>query len=708
MARQSILAGELSGIFGDLAKIAMSNTANKQAQALKLESNLIELEMRQLSSKIATTEAEFKSKKEEFQESTGQVFKLSDEFKTPGFEKFSTSIANPALDGYTNKINVDRQDLATREAQLDSLNQLLQGPIADIQSFHAGAADPAFSGDPNILEASDFSEAALEDYLGGKYKDVNPSMMAGAKTQIRANTVMKRMEAMAASDQLATQLLKNQASRTIDVAQRPYLNVLVNEKNIAATTRQANSLLDTDGLMTNLSDVSLAEASFIEAYNKKAGDMPYGTKEAAELSLNSQYYKIGATLLGEAPTPYEEVLMALEEGTIDSEQVDNILAHGAEYYEAAKKTLPSKHPTTQAAIAGTNMPVINMLIESNEFLENNDNADWAAIEEITGYSQELWEKNVPLLKLSMEAIQIAKQRNLEAGVRGLQPESNEPDSTDAATVVAADDEVIDYSGYQKGYEAYLASGNNSEALESVENIQSYSQFSPDENITSPFSIVEGLDDPFASSETYDAELDFDYETTAEEQEELYLMAVPKEHAKFRALVNRSDELQTRLEGLPISGDNYKERKLIKDELGGGSGGIGRIFGEDMDVKISNAKKEMEWAFNRSQQATKTLGAYAESIMPGNEKFIQDLIEILGVDTSSRLYSIDPIELSEALVTLLADIGDEELVHMIDPQSAQIISREYWADNKNVRQERMNKDTSGSLSDGFWDLFKVKN
>ena len=79
MARQSVVAGELSSIFGDLAKIAMSNTANRKAQELQLESNLIELEMRQLSNKIDTTEAEFKEKKELFQQSTGQVFKLSDE-----------------------------------------------------------------------------------------------------------------------------------------------------------------------------------------------------------------------------------------------------------------------------------------------------------------------------------------------------------------------------------------------------------------------------------------------------------------------------------------------------------------------------------------------------------------------------------------------------------------------------------------------------
>ena len=710
MARQSIVGGELSSIFGDLAKIAMSNTANKRAQELQLETNLIELEVRQLANQISTTETDLKNKQELFRASTGEAFKLSDESKTAGYEKFSSSIAEPMLSGYEDKINADRQKEATLKSQLSSINELLQGPLAGIASFYSGAADPAFAGATDILEDADFSDEALAAFLKKQgYEDINPEMLAGAKTRLRANTTVKRMQAITASDALATQLIKNQASRTIDIAQKPYLNVIENEKNIATTTRQANSLLDTDGLMTNLSDVTLAEATFIEVYNKDTGSMKHGTKEAAQLSLNNQYYKIGATLLGEAPTPYEEVLKAVEEGTIDSEQVDNILAHGAEYYEAAKKTLPSKHATTNATIAGTNMPVINLLIESNEFLQNNDSADWDAIEALTGYNQEKWEKNVPLLKMSMEAIQVAKQRNLEAGVQGLQPEANEPDSNDPATVVATDDEVIDYSGYQEEYEAYSAS--NAAALASVSNIQSYSQFSPDDNTASPFSIGQELDDPFASSGTYDANLNFGYKTTPEQQEELLSIGAPKSYTKLRELVNRQDELQTRLKNLPISGENYKERKAIKDELSGGSSGLGRMFGEDMEVTIANAKSDLNFEYHNSQQATKTLADYAEHIKPGDEDFVKNLTEILGVDSDYRLYSLDAEKLQEALQVLLPDITSEELDNIIDPFSAQIISREYWADDKLVQRDKMidatNDPSTPTLSDGFWDLFKVR-
>jgi len=42
MARQSKLQENLGDIFSDLAKIAMSRTANRQSQQLQLETNLIE------------------------------------------------------------------------------------------------------------------------------------------------------------------------------------------------------------------------------------------------------------------------------------------------------------------------------------------------------------------------------------------------------------------------------------------------------------------------------------------------------------------------------------------------------------------------------------------------------------------------------------------------------------------------------------------
>ena len=101
MARQSKLQENLGDIFSDLAKIAMSRTANRQSQQLQLETNLIELEMRNLSRRIETAQTEYKDKQEEFQETTGIAFNLNNEFKTPGFEKFTSSISEPIPVSYT-------------------------------------------------------------------------------------------------------------------------------------------------------------------------------------------------------------------------------------------------------------------------------------------------------------------------------------------------------------------------------------------------------------------------------------------------------------------------------------------------------------------------------------------------------------------------------------------------------------------------------
>ena len=117
-------------------------------------------------------------------------------------------------------------------------------------------------------------------------------------------------------------------------------------------------------------------------------------------------------------------------------------------------------------------------------------------------------------------------------------------------------------------------------------------------------------------------------------------------------------------------------------------------------------------YHNSQQVTKTLGTYAESIRPGDEDFVKNLTEILGVDSGYRLYSLDAEKLQEALQVLLPDITSEELANIVDPFSAQIISREYWADDKLVQRDKMidaaNDPSTPTLSDSFWDLFKVKN
>ena len=55
MARQSVIKEGFSGLFSDLAKISMSDTANTKAQELRLETNLIEMEMRQLAQEIPAT-----------------------------------------------------------------------------------------------------------------------------------------------------------------------------------------------------------------------------------------------------------------------------------------------------------------------------------------------------------------------------------------------------------------------------------------------------------------------------------------------------------------------------------------------------------------------------------------------------------------------------------------------------------------------------
>lgn len=698
MARQSKIAGEVSSIFGDLAKIAMSNTANKRAQELQLETNLIELELRTLNKNLANKEEIYRLKQEQFQSTTGQAFKLSDEARTPGFEKAITSISDPMLQGHVDEINSTKGQISTLESQIASITELQQGPLADITAFYQGAADPAFSGDETIIEASDMTPEALTAYLGDKYEGVDPNIIAGASAKIRATTALDQMQVLQSSSELQTKLIGNQNIRTRESANAPFVDVKANMDNIAVSKRTLSSLVDTDILINQMSTTYEME-QVKDLYLASAIDPDVtGTRKTlaeeslagAQASLDGRFYMVGSALLGEANITLEEYIELN-----GPESAQDIIDHGEQYYNAVKSAIPTK-----ARPQGTNIPAINLLVESNQDLideqtgQYRDDIDWDRIEDVTGYTEDMWKRNIPLMKDTLDAIRHAEASNAKQSTQAL-------GGVVSSVPVIEDDnlgdpEDIDYtSGVLDPnliYEpALLALSNISETPE-----VDFDYFSPFESDES---------DPF---ETYSAELDFEDGMSASEQEEYYASIAPQEYNDFRNLVNRKDEIVSELDTMPYLGGGDKGEAL-RDELGSFAS---QLMGRGtMDSKIANAKEEIEFAVNKLENESKTLESFALSLAPNDPDFLESLLEQLNVDADTKLYSIDLNELIAAAEQAMpaGALSPEDLDNLSSMiQKKQLASRTFWSNRENVRRESMNNKLSQSgLSDSFWDLFTVK-
>ena len=368
---------------------------------------------------------------------------------------------------------------------------------------------------------------ALTAYLGDKYKDVDPNIIAGASAKIRATTALDQMQVLQASNELQTKLIANQNIRTRESANAPFVDVKANMDNISVSKRTLSSLVDTDILINQMSTTYEME-QVKDLYLASAIDPDVtGTKKTlaeeslagAQASLDGRFYMIGSALLGEDNITLEEYIELN-----GPESAQDIIDHGEQYYNSVKSAIPTK-----ARPQGTNIPAINLLVESNQDLideqtgQYRDDIDWDRIEDVTGYTEDMWKRNIPLMKDTLDAIRHAEASNAKQSTQALGGVVSSVPVIDDDNL--GDPEDIDYtSGVLDPnliYEpALLALSNISETPE-----VDFDYFSPFESDES---------DPF---ETYSAELDFEDGMSATEQEEYYAAIAPEEYKRFRDLIN---------------------------------------------------------------------------------------------------------------------------------------------------------------------------
>ena len=404
MARQSKLQENLGDIFSDLAKIAMSRTANRQSQQLQLETNLIELEMRNLSRRIETAQTEYKDKQEEFQETTGIAFNLNNEFKTPGFEKFTSSISEPILDGYINVINRDRQELATREAQIESITKLQQGPLSDITDFYEGTMTPTdYSGRPDIIDAEDMSDAALDAFLGDKYQDMPAEYLAGIKSGIKARTALAQIKAQKESVVLAGDIITANNALTVAEAQSETVDWDVLEGLNARQRKSTALLVDVNLPATYLEGFNAAKTYYNNASASLMESPSDSDAKALEIEAKTIWdkarYDLGNILTGSRLSSYEEYITSLDTFRAEDNQelVEIWEQELAETISIGQGFAKAVSDGVGAAGTSTSIPYAQQLeyLYTNFLSDAGDAADWDTIERITGLAKEDWENDIP-------------------------------------------------------------------------------------------------------------------------------------------------------------------------------------------------------------------------------------------------------------------------------------------------------------------------
>ena len=656
MAKSSVIYEGLSGILGDLAKIAMSNQMNSQSNQLTLEKELISLELTAVAKDLSLAEAEYKKKQEEYKLNTGLGFKVSDESKTAGYEKFVTSVSTPLLEGHIDTINNKKQELATKRYQIASLDKILQGPIADMKSFYTGAADPAYFGDPNILESGDMSADALKAFLGDKYQDVDASVIAGAQAKIKAQTALQQMQIIQASDELSTTLIVNQNRKSKAIAEAPFVDVTANLNNIKIGKRTLSSLIDTDILLNQMSDVSQVEgikdlhlASSIDpdvtGTKKTLADNKLSESQAA---LDGEFYMIGSALLAEDEVSLEEYIELNGE-----EAAADLIEHGKEYYNAVKSAVPTK-----ARPEGTKIPVVNILVESNMQLIDENTGDyikginWDRIEDITGYTEEMWKRNIPLMQDTQDAIRLAEAANAKQATIGFGDTVSEVDEPE--TVDPENDET-----YTSGV---LDPGLNQNYLQALNSLEGISYYSPFEEKTEL--------DPF---EPYSAELDFSYTETAREEdiEDYYKLSAPKEYNALRARIHKKEELLSIIEDATRIRDGISPTSSDRDSITARIGAermrkeaqseynsIER--GEDLGaITGMNLESDLDRQIIVKEKQNKDVSSFSRTWSNGDRLHLNNLMKELGVESDTALYSIPQDELVEAIAKLEGYYNSEE-------------------------------------------------
>tara|TARA_Y100000310_G_scaffold345062_1_gene461516 strand:+ start:2335 stop:4671 length:2337 start_codon:yes stop_codon:yes gene_type:complete len=776
MARQSIVNQQISGIRESLSQILTAGTAQTEANRLVMSRSLISNELSTSQEELKLLLEAFEKQQIDFQTATGRTFTPAD--RTEGFDKYVSDIQDPAYQQYENKINETRQAIANLEANINDIDELLLGPVAAARGFFKGAVDPSFSGDPNIIDAEDWS---VENFKAMYPEEAEmfdkPGYLQGALSGIEVRSGLDKIGAEAAYTQTARNAIAYANEKAISDAGQILINPEALRKQAEAINRNILSSLDPAvPLSSGLNDITNATAAFqlardvlLKAPNQQTNK---NALEEARKDLEAEKYAVGNAIMGLGPTVSEyrtaidynyDNRKGLSKFGISEEGFNDIVDAGEELYNAV---VQASIPASQN---GTHVPYVRQLSQIYDFISGREDVDWELIDRYTGFDQAEFEETLPGLVQSLYAVDVIRKRisaeltrnvDLSEFLKGTEgvDDPDEIDITDLikqiygslpADTTGIDSTVVDSTTIDTG----LLPGNLPES--SVDPVTSQTFMGGfANNFREMFDSINPLDIGLDITGQSFYQPDFD-SLNYDSSDTYYMSSAQNEYLALRALVERKDTLETivadwrsthpgRGRGSLSEREEYYIYADAVAELQGTegrkAGGLERLFSSNMDLQIRNAKKELFFKLRSRERETKTLRTHAIKWDGLNPDLINTWTQILDVPADTPLYTLDIDELAEAIAqsegwneegslaqkrsnpgNLLymgqkgairgddgfaifdsVEVGWQALLNQLALDMRR--SENYWADEDNVKRERMNADSG--LTEVLNNLFQV--
>tara|TARA_R100000278_G_scaffold2287_3_gene4412 strand:- start:2485 stop:4833 length:2349 start_codon:yes stop_codon:yes gene_type:complete len=698
MARKSRTADILSGAFQDLSRLAMSQQASQRSQELNVESSLIDLEIRELNNSISNLQNNIETFENSIESTAGQVLNLSDEFKTAGYEKFSTNLTDSTLSPLVNKVNQLRQREASLKQQEAQLRQL-QIPLSQMESFYQGAsADPAFSGDPKLFDDQDFSVDAFNAQFDTQFDDYNEEMlmfMSGARSNIEARTAVNRLASESAlldantkaiQNQLLTQKLKaEQDNYSIENIKNDMnqniraLNFATKLENVPINSDIYRNLLTLSSKEEDLSSTEKGEQSKLYhalgyITNPNTFGQPVVDKQTLDVELLSlrnnniiseeEYNELSNEYIDRGKKVFKALLSATERptGTMEEKLLSGYKRKSA-YYDLLKEISDAYEATGV-------MPIEILAITGYE-----SESDFSRLAPLTSQlAESILDKEEALL---MQSIQKARNglpvqdiiNETETGVPNLE-EVNESmllnfeDATVDPVSRQLSKDVLDSLNIMQGI-------TDAEDVPDDEIIDATFEEADEGNFVGFFSDMKTSFGNFLDSIN---PFDFDFNLSSPDELELetfnpsqfarndeYLKSQnPEAYNELRSLVNRKEELESITSDasrIVASAATAGENDMVQN--------VGRINTDALnelqgiDQRISKAYKQLIGSTKQKEKESATLDSFVRRYEPANDEYINTIAQILNVDPSIPLKDIPLQDLANAIAQGEGFYNDED-------------------------------------------------
>ena len=156
---------------------------------LELQSNLIDKQLIRAEKKYDTVFGELETSRQEFQDLTGQIYKVPEQDKSSGSIGVVNDIGGSVIDSLNQVlVETQRDTQSLKQAKVDISTQLGEAKL--VSDFYTGIGHDYSAGDPEVWDIEDFSDEKLTEYMSQypELADVDQrSFFEGMKTRGAAN-----------------------------------------------------------------------------------------------------------------------------------------------------------------------------------------------------------------------------------------------------------------------------------------------------------------------------------------------------------------------------------------------------------------------------------------------------------------------------------------------------------------------------------------